>query len=403
MKSGKMIRLMVMMFIQNMMFPVWFTTVCPYVSTLSEDSLWVVLCGLLIGIGMLASPVVCMVADRFLDSVKVLALCNLLSAGALAVAALMTDPAWIYSCLVVVTVFQMPTWSVAAAIAMAHAPTRSFPYIRACGSIGWACSAVISVVAIKFFGISDFERSNLIFWAGAAVALMGAVTALMMPSTPPKAKGTPMSVADALGLRALVLLKDRQFCILSGVLLLAMIPLQWYMNYCSVYLDEVKFTYLSATYNLGTAAELGFMLLLPLMFKKMSFKSIMLIGLGALVFRYACFSAAAISGIRAFDLGAILIHGLIFGIVIVGVQLHAAELAPPELRNQAQGYVMTLSAGVGNLLSVALFGFLVLPLFKVSDKQHNWTVPYLISFGLAVLAMILFAVLYKAPKKLDNK
>ena len=394
MNEGKMIRLMVMMFVQNMLFPVWFNTIGPYVGTLPDGDTWIPFCSSLMGIGMFASPIVCMVADRFLDSGRVLALCNILSAGALSLSAFMGDPALLFPCLVAATLFQMPTWSIAAAIAMAHAPTRSFPYIRACGSIGWAGSALISFVAIKCFGVTEFETSNCILWAGAAVAAVGAAVALLMPPTPPKAKGTPLSVVDALGLRALVLLKNREFCVLSCVLLLAMVPFQWYMGYCSIYLKEVGFSYLSLTQNLGQVAELGFMLVLPLLFAKLSFRSIMLLGLGALAFRYACFGAAAISGCHVLDFGGILIHGLIFGIVIVGVQMHAAEIAPPELRNQVQGYVMTVSAGVGSFLSVAVFHSILSGCTR-PEGGHDWSVPYLVAFGLAVLAMALFAVFYK--------
>lgn len=402
MKSGKMLRLMAMMFVQNMLFPIWFNTVVPYVEGLEGGSFWAPFCGSLIGIGMLASPIFCMVADRFLDSVKVLALCNLLSGLALFGAALSDNTAILFSCLAAATIFQMPTWSVAAAIAMAHAPTRCFPYIRACGSIGWACSAVISIVAIRCFGFENFEKSSGILWAGAVASVFGAFLSVLMPSTPPKAKGTPMSVVDALGLRAFALLKDRQFCILSVVLLLSMLSFQWYFGYNTKYLSEAGYTYLNLIQNLGQIPELGFMVLLPWMFSKLSFKRIMLIGLGALAFRYACFGLAAYTGVHALDFGGILIHGLIFGILIVGVQMHAAEIAPPELRNQAQGFVMSLASGVGNFLSVWFF-VKVLERYEVAGGGHDWSVPYLIAFGIAMLAMVLFAVLYRAPKPAENK
>ena len=398
MKVPTALRLMGMMFVQNMIFPVWFNTVVPYVRTLDGGEAWVPFCGMLMGIGMFASPLVCMLADRFLDSGKVLALCDFLAAAALGAAFFAKSPPLLAALLLAATVLLMPTWSVAAAIAMAHAPTSAFPYIRACGSVGWAASAVFSIVAIRFFGIPDFDKTAWIFAAGAAVSFAGALTALAMPPTPPKAKGTPMSVVDALGLRALVLLKDRSVLALSAVLLLAMVPFQWYMGYNTMYLDEAGCTYLNLTQNLGQAAELGFMVALPWLVQRLGFKGSTLLGLAALAFRYVCFYLAACLGATSLAFGGILVHGLIFGILIVGVQMHMAEIAPASLRNQAQGFVMLLTAGVGGFLSVGVFDR-ILASCVAADGRHDWTVPFLAALLLSIAAFALMAVLYRGKRR----
>lgn len=393
--------LMAMMFVQMMVFPVWFTTVGPYVRTLQGGEAWVPYCGALMGAGMFASPLVCMFADRFFDSRTVLAACNAVSAAVLAACFYVRDPAALTLLLAVDTVFLMPTWSVAAAIAMAHAPASSFPRIRACGSIGWACSAVFSAVAIKCFGFDGFDTSPWIFAAAAAVSAAGAVTALAMPSTPPKAKGTPMSVADALGLRALSLLKDRDVAVLFAVLLLAMVPFQWYLAYNTIYLADSGFQYLNLMQNLGQAAELAFMLALPLMMRRLGFKGTLLAGIGALAFRYACFYVAAATGMHVFDYGGILVHGLIFCILVVGVQMHMAEIAPPELRNQAQGLVMLVTAGAGGFLSVAVFDAILAASRTAGPDgavRNVWTVPFAWALGLSAAAFALAALFCRGGK-----
>lgn len=392
--GGKNLRLMLMMFVQNMTFPVWFNTIVPYVKTLPGGEGWVPWCGMLMGVGMFASPLVCMFADRFLDSGKVLALCNFAAAGFLAAAHFVSAPAPLFALLFATTVVSMPTWSVAAAIAMAHAPTSSFPYIRACGSVGWAASAVFSVVAIRWLGVPDFDKSPWILAAGAAVSAAAGLVALLMPPTPPKAKGMPMSVADALGLRALVLLKNRTFLVFSAILLLGMVPFQWYMGYNTMYLDESGFSYLNLVQNLGQVAELGFMLVLPLIVAKLGYKWSMVLGLAALAARYGFFLAGAATGVHALDFGGILLHGLIFGVLVVGAQMYVADFAPEELRNQAQGYVMLLTAGVGGFLSVGVFDR-ILAANAVAGGAHDWTVPFAVALGLSVLAGLLMAVLFR--------
>ena len=148
---------------------------------------------------------------------------------------------------------------------------------------------------------------------------------------------------------------------------------------------ERHFTYLNLTQNMGQVAELGFMVLLPFLFRKLSFRNVVVAGLCALVFRYACFSAAVATGVHAFDFGGILVHGLIFGVLIVAFQMHAAEIAPPELRNQAQGFVMILTAGIGGFLSVGVFNAILCH----KPGAHDWSLAYLVALGLSILALIL--------------
>jgi len=395
-------RLCVMMFVQMMTYPVWFNTVVPYIRTLDGGERWVPFCGILMGIGIFASPIVCMFADRFFDSGKVLAFCNLGAAAALVGAYLTTNPALIFALLLVVTCLLMPTWALISSIAMTHASPKSFPYIRSFGSIGWAAAAVFSVVAIWGFGVTNFDKSPYIFTCGAATCLVGALVGFILPATPPKARGQKASVIDALGLRALSLFKDRELLKIFLILFIAMMPFQWYFGYNTMYLDESGFTCLNLTQSLGQVFELGFLALLPLMYVKWGVKWSLMAGLGALAFRYLCFSAAAVTGIHGFDYGGILIHGLIFGGIVVIAQMHVAEKAPDALKSQAQGLVFILTSGVGDFLSILVFSRILTWCATPAANGtivHDWRLPFFVSFGLSALAMILLGLLCKSDRK----
>jgi len=398
-------RLVLMMFLQMMTFPVWFNTVVPYIRTLPGGESWVPLCGILMGIGVFASPVVCMLADRLLDSGKVLALCNFGAALALGGAFLTRNATVVGVLLLAVTCLLMPTWSLVSAIAMNHASPKSFPYIRVFGTLGWAAAALFSVVAIGGFGIANSDKSEYIFSCGAATCLVAAILSLFLPATPPRAKGGKVSLADALGLKALVLFKDRELRTMFCILCFSMLAFQWYFGYNTMYLDESGFTYLSLTQSLGQVAELGFLVILPFLFRKLGFKKALMVGFGALAFRYACFSAAALTGWHGFDFGGILIHGLIFGAIVVNVQMHIAERAPVDVKNQAQGLVMILTSGVGDFLSIAVF-YPILRASSFTDAAgrilHNWSVPFMVSFGIAILAMLLLAICYHDRKPVGS-
>lgn len=375
-----------MMFLQMMVFPVWFNTVIPYFQTLPGGSSWAVGCGALMSVGMLASPLVCMVADRFLDSGRVIALCNFVS-GLFLLAAFFSAVPWLlFALLFCATVISMPTWSLVAAVSMAHAPIKAFPFIRALGSVGWTCSAVFSVVAIQYFHFESFDKSPWIFAAAAAVSFASGFWALLLPATPPRGADDKTGIVDVLGLRALCLMKDREFCRLMISLLVAMIAFLWYLGYNTMYLDERGFKYLSLVQNIGSAVELGFMVLIPLILKKLGFHRAILLAMAALAVRYVSFLAGYESGLKVFDYLGIGVHGLIFGLLIVAVQMHVAEIAPEKLRNQAQGLVMNIVVGIGGLLSAGIFDR-VLACSKTTSNAHDWGIPFVTAIILAVVAI----------------
>lgn len=376
----KKIVLSAMMFLEYMAMPVWFVPMLPYVKALPGGEAWTLWCGLIMGIGTFSSPLVGMFADRYLNAERVLAVCYFASAALLAGAFFVTSPALLFVVLLSVMLFYMPTWSLTATIAMAHSEKDDYPRIRVFGTIGWVSACVFSLVAAAF-GFKGFDSSRWIFAAGAATTAFAGLFTLVLPRTAPRAKGERVSVCDALGLRALVLFKDARFRSFAILLLLAMIPFQWYNTYCAAYLKDSGFQYLTLTMNLGQAGEIGFMLLVPLIFRKVGYRGGIVLALLALVFRNASFALSSAFGLSAFNFSAILIHGLIFGLLVVGSQMFVDEVAPPELRNQAQGLVNLLTAGVGVFASNVIFDTIL-----GTATPTPWTLAYVVSGSVALVA-----------------
>ena len=407
MAMGTRVKLSAMMFLQFMMLPVWFIPMFAYVTKMSpEGSPWPFLCGLIMAFGTISSPLFGMFADRLMNSEKVLAICNFVSAGLLAFAYTVKDPGLLFVTLLLVMLFYMPTWSLTATIAMANSTTEAFPQIRVFGSLGWVAAAIFSIVGTKVLGIENFDSTPYIFAGGAIAAVLGGVLAFFLPPTLPKAKGEPMSLVDALGLRALVLFKRADFAVFAVLILLAMLPFQWYNVYCGQYLTEKGFKYLTVTMNLGQVFELIFMLMIPVILKKAGYKWAMVIGLGALVVRYGAFYLGASQNMVAGDFGGILVHGLIFGLLIVGSQMYVDAAAPADLRGQAQGLIGLIMFGGGTLLSNYVFDIILKKNVVVDAAtqavSHNWVQPYLIAFIISLVLMIVMAVAFK-PAVQDKK
>lgn len=393
----KTILLSLMMFVQFMMLPVWFVPMFPYVKAMPGGEDWALWCGLIMGFGTFTSPIVGMIADRFFNAERVLATCNLAGAVLLSAAFYVKSPAILFFLLLAAMCFYMPTWSLTAAIAMANVRAEAFARIRVFGTIGWVASAVFSIVGAKCFGIEDFDSTPWIFAAGAGMSVVGALIAFAVPKTPPSAAGTPISVADALGLKALVLFKKREFTLFVALILLAMVPFQWYNVYCADYLKESGFNYLTLTLNLGQAGEIVFMLLVPVIVRKFGYKWALVIALSALAFRNASFACSAGFGWSACDFGGIIVHGLIFGLLIVGSQMYVNEVAPAELRNQAQGLINLITAGCGVFLSNGVFDTLLKR--QTASGARDWTTAYLVALALSVIGAIATAALFRPKAK----
>ncbi|TWT80309.1 putative nucleoside transporter YegT [Planctomycetes bacterium CA13] len=343
-------QLSAMMFFQFMMLAVWFVPLAAYLDQNGVQGTFRALILSSMPLGCLVSPIIGMLADRHFAGQKLLFLLNLLGAILLAVAATVDDPTVIFILLLLQMLCYMPTWGLTSAIAMAHSPTEKFPQIRVFGSIGWVAAGLFSLVAIKLNLAEKFDGTNLPMYCGAATSLVGAMVALTLPDTPPKAKGQKASLVDVMGLRAFSLMKSFDFAVFIIVSLLVMIPFASYWSYGSQFLSDEGFEYITITMNWGQLAEMFFMLLIPLVLAKVGIRWAMVMGLIALVARYASFLLGDMFDMTELYFVAILVHGLIFGFFFVGGQIYIDKKAPVEIRAQAQGAIFLVTFGVGLLL-----------------------------------------------------
>ena len=362
------LRLSAMMFFQFMLFAVWWAPLAAYLGNLNVTGTYKSLILSSMALGCMASPLIGAIADRLMPSQYVLFILNLATAGLLWFAAQQTDPTMVFVSLLVAMFCYMPTWGLTSSIAMANSPAEKFPQIRVFGSIGWVASGLFSIFAAKMFD-TNIDGTNIPLLCGAAVSVISAAVSLTLPNTPPPAKGKPMSVMDALGLRALVLMKDFNFAFFIIISTLVMIPFTLYFSYCSDFLSDKGFQYITVTMNWGQFAEMFFMLLIPLALARVGVKWAMTIGLLALVVRYAAFLCGGLWSMNELYFVAILVHGLIFGFFFIGGQIYINNRAPKEIRGQAQGFIFLTTFGIGLLLGNFISGALI------DNYSKDWSSP----------------------------
>jgi MFS family permease len=152
-------------------------------------------------------------------------------------------------------------------------------------------------------------------------------------------------------------------------------------------------------------SELVMLLLMPFLFRFISIRGILILGLGAWALRYALLAYGDVGpGMWMFYI-AILVHGVCYDFFFVAGQLYTDQEAPPKLRSTAQGFLTFLTYGVGMLIGSLLSGG-ALDYFSTTGPDgtvvRNWHSFWLSSAAMSFVIMLMIVLFFKSTKKIQN-
>ncbi|MGO4260815.1 nucleoside permease [Lysobacter sp. TAB13] len=397
------IRLSVMMFLQYFAWGAWTVTMGTYLLQAMKFSGEQT--GLAYGtsaIAAIVSPLfVGLVVDRWFASQRALAVLFLLSAATLYYTSLQTSFVPFYAALLLHMLCFMPTIALSNAVAFRHMdnPQQQFPGVRVLGTIGWIAAGWLVGYVLHA------ENSAVQFLVSVIALVVLGLFSLALPHTPPLPRAQDAArpgLRDFLGLDALQLMRNRSFAVFMIGSLLVCIPLQFYYAFTNGFLNEIGVSNAAGKMTFGQMSEIAFMLAMPLFFRRLGIKAMLLIGMAAWAARYLLFASGDSGQLMWMLYLGILLHGVCYDFFFVSGQIYVDREAPAHLRASAQGFLTLVTWGVGMLIGSWLSGKAV-DAYRIAGDAglHDWSRIWLIPAVGAAAVFVLFALFFRdrAPQQ----
>lgn len=365
-------------------------------------------------VSLFMPAVIGIIADRWVQAQKMLSICHLIAAIFMTAAGTyclqvgnQVEFGPLFTLYTISVAFYMPTIGLANSVAYSVLnkagldTVKHFPPIRVFGTIGFICAMLI----VNFAG---FQSNCMQFFTSAVFGVLLSFYSLTMPSCPIN-RGSSKSMAEALGLKAFNLFKERKMAIFFIFSMLLGVSLQITNSYGNPFItgfsevEQYADNYFAKNANLlislSQMSETLCILLIPFCLKRFGIKGVMLMSMLAWVLRFGFFGIGDPgSGVWLLILSMI-VYGIAFDFFNVSGSLYVDRETDPSIRSSAQGLFMIMTNGIG--ASVGTLGaqwvvnHFVYSQTSPVDQLHGWRISWFIFAGYALLVGILFLLIFR--------
>ncbi len=273
---------------------------------------------------------------------------------------------------------------------------KTFPPIRVWGTIGF-------IIATWITDLAGWGTSYMQFYFAAVASLVLGLYTFTLPDCPPD-KTSQKTLAQALGLDALALFKDKKLAIFFIFSMLLGAALQITNMWGEAFLHDFgKFEefkdafivkYNGVVMSLSQISETIFILTIPFFLKRYGIKKVMLMSMLAWFLRFGLFAVGSPEGIGAIAIIlSMIVYGMAFDFFNISGSLFVEKEVDTKIRASAQGLFMMMTNGFGALMGAYLSGF-VIDLFR-EGNMVNWQAVWTVFAIYALVIAILFAILFK--------
>ena len=353
------------------------------------------------------------VADRWIPAQKMMGICHLISSTfllTLGYYGLTTGNEADFGILITLFAvgigFYMPSLSLSYSVAYnalekaGYDTISAFPPIRTLGTVGFICTMLL----VDALG---FQTTSMQFIVSGILGIILGFYAMTLPECPINKHSEKKSLADALGLRAFSLFKDRTMATFLIFSLLLGVALQLSNSYANPFIssfatiEEYANTFgaqhANALISLSQCSETLCILLIPFFMKRFGIKQVMLFAMLAWVLRFGLFGAGNPGGGVWMFILSMIIYGVAFDFFNISGSLFVNQTTDKSMRSSAQGLFMLMTNGVGATLGTigaqAVVNHYIENVngFMVGD----WSTVWYIFAGYALVLSIAFALIFK--------
>jgi nucleoside transporter len=242
------------------------------------------------------------------------------------------------------------------------------------------------------------------FYVTGGACIMLGIYSFSLMHTPAPAKGKKASMGEVLGLDAVKLLKQPPFFVFMLCSLLICVPLATYYAFAPIFVgdsgalaDANGETAVAFYMSFGQISEIVFMLLMPLFFVRLGVKWMLLVGMLAWVVRYGLFAGAATDSVAWMIIGGIVLHGICYDFFFVTGQIYTDKKASPEVRGQAQGFLVLVTQGIGMFAGAQIAGRLSNSMLVgkegaelLTAYRTFWLIPCIAAAAIMVIFFLFF-------------
>jgi nucleoside transporter len=397
MNSAIRIKLIVMMFLEYVIWGAWFPLLNNYIGPKHLNFDW--LQGALVNDAFAIMSLTAIffggqLADRYFSQEKFLAFSLLVSGVALLGLTFAKDFWPFFGLMMLYSFFYVPTLSITNAIAFANLQDsqKEFGFVRVGGTLGWIAAAWPFV----FLPIT-----NLFTIAGIA-ALVTAAFCLVLPSTPP-AKHEGSAFAP---FKAFKLLSVPTILVLFIVTFIDSLVHNCYFITSGPFYEKMGLpeNWISTAMSIGQIAEIATMAALGFFLKRLGWRATMIIGVLGHVVRFAIYALGGFYGGQMW-LGLIvlsnIVHGFAYAFFFATVYIFVDENFPKDVRTSAQSLFNLLILGLGPFVGGFLWKGLEAAFSKTENGQKSvdYTLLFLVPLALGLLSTAIMAVFFHPQAK----
>ncbi len=414
------IRFSIMMFLQYIIWGLWYITLGPYLTHLGFTGMQVGGIFAVFTLASLISPFIGgQIADRWMPTQVFLAIVHIIGGVLLLYIARIQVFGSMWTYMFLYSLLYAPTLALTNSICFHHLKDKEkdFGIVRSFGTIGWVVAGLLLTLWWKYlqpFGVKWDEifqlpaseqaaqiasylsiESKLFTLAGVFSIIMG-IFCFTLPNTPPaKEAQNPFAFVEAFKLFI-----NPNFAFFMILSLVVSTELMFYYIPTPGFLETmISKEWVPACTIIAQVGELfTLLLILPFALPRLGIRKTIAIGIIAWPIRYAVFALGQPSWLI---IAVLPLHGICYVFFFIVGQIYVDKIAPANIRASAQSLYFQVTFGLGLTLGGYLVGWIqgMFTNTSVEPAVINYTGLFLVPCVLTVICSAVFLLFFKDPEE----